>query len=62
MDQTIKQNLWEAVIEESIMIKEIDSRINTSMDFYIEYKNRLLKYIENRRQKTVETDIETTVE
>ena len=62
MDQTIKQNLWEAVIEESIMIKDIDSRINTSMDFYIEYKNRLLEYIENRRQKTVETDIETTVD
>ena len=58
MDQTIKQNLWDAVIEESIMRKDIDSRINNTMDFYIEYKNRLLEYIENCRETTVEKIIE----
>ena len=50
MDQTIKQNLWDEILTESIERRDIDSRINNTMDFYIEYKNRLLN---NTIEKTV---------
>ena len=54
MDQTIKQNLWDEILTESVERRDIDSRINNTMDFYIEYKNRLLN---NTIEKTVETTV-----
>ena len=49
--ETKKQNLWDKILEDSIGRRDIDSRINNTMDFYMEYKNRLLE--DNKEEKTV---------
>lgn len=47
MDRKIKQNIWDEILNQCLeQGGEIVSRVNTTIDFYNEYKNRIIEYKE----------------
>jgi uncharacterized coiled-coil DUF342 family protein len=58
MDRGIKQNLWDEILNQTLERSDMDNRINNTSDFYSEYKNRLIEYVKNRNEKTVETTVQ----